>query len=269
MYPIARKVTRAWGEIHKRHPTVYKIHYPQHISRLKRRDFARVIQKTCSLPKDSLILEAGAGSGRDSLYFSTIGHKCVALDYYLTPLLSLKDTKTSHTSNLSLAITSGDIFSLPFPVNTFDMVFNSGVIEHYDQESRTALLEELTRVAKTNGFVCVIFPNKYHILDPLWGDLISRFSDHDEYDIPEQFKSTEQITKEMNSVGLHSATVEWIDVYDTISHYPYWVPLRLLSYLANVLLPWPPRFMRKKLATRILAIGSKRPANSDVAHRRS
>lgn len=120
MHPIARKVTRAGREIHKRHPAVYKIHYPQHVSHPKRHDFARIIQKTCNLPEDSLILEAGAGSGRDSLYFSTIGHECVAQDYYLTPLLSLKDPKTSHNSNLSLALTSGDIVSLPFPVNTID-----------------------------------------------------------------------------------------------------------------------------------------------------
>lgn len=166
------------------------------------------------------------------------------------------ESKASHALE-SLMIAQGDSFSLPFRDNTFDLVFNSGVIEHYDGETRHRLLKEMARTTRPRGYVCVRLPNRFHVLDPLWARLVSTFSDHDAYGIPEQAIPAEQIADEMSSVDLRSIYTDWTDVYDSVSLYPDWRPFRLVSFVANMILPRPPQLLRKRLGTRIIAIGQK------------
>ncbi len=218
------KVTEAWQRIHADHPDVHQIQMVKHINRMNHRDFGKLISEVCRLPQGSKILEAGCGSGRDIFYFATCGYNCTALDISNIPLYNLKKAKdfynAQHQSqSIALEVWQADFFSLPFGHGAFDLVFNSGVVEHYDEQTRMQLLAELCRVTHPNGFVCVVFPNREHLLDGVWGNLVSRFSDHDKYDIPEQF-ITPTIQGEMKSVGLEPVVLDWIDCYDTISHYP-------------------------------------------------
>ena len=53
----------------------------------------------------------------------------------------------------------GDNLALPFPDNTFDLVFNSGVIEHYKYPLNVQQLKEMARVTKPKGEVIVSVPN--------------------------------------------------------------------------------------------------------------
>lgn len=257
-----KHVTDAWRHIHEDHPRAYRTSYPGFIGRLRKRDFQKTVDRQCHLTPHSLILEAGCGSGRDSLYFSRSNLRCVAVDYFMTPLNHLimarsrYELKASHALE-SLMIAQGDIFSLPFRDNTFDLVFNSGVIEHYDRGTRRHLLKEMARTTRPTGFVCVRLPNRFHVLDPLWARLVSTFSDHDAYGIPEQAIPAEQIADEMSSVDLRHIYTDWTDVYDSVSLYPDWRPFRLVSFVANMILPRPPRLLRKRLGTRIIAIGQK------------
>ncbi len=252
-----RKVTEAWGRIHQRHPTAYQPRYVKQIKRLGHRDFAKLIHEYCNIPQGSLILEPGCGSGRDSLYFSSLHYRTVALDYHFLPL-SLLQLAVRLLPNDSLQIVAGDLFGLPFPENRFDLVFNSGVLEHYGSESvRSAVLHEMVRVTKPGGHVAVLIPNCFHVLDGWWSVLVTRFSDHDEYDIPEQRISAQQLSKELESVGLSIELAEPIDAYDTISHYPFWLPLRATSYVASRVLPRPSQRIREKWGTRIMVVGRK------------
>jgi len=155
-----------------------------------------------------------------------------------------------------LAIVLADIFQLPYESNTFDFVFNSGVVEHYDAPTRKRLLIEMARVTKPGGFVVVVFPNKQHLLEGYWKMLIAAHTDFAKYDIPED-ELGEIFVSEINAVGLEMILFDWIDCYDTISHFPSWFPLRAIAYAATVCLPRLPLYLRRKLGTRTLVITKK------------
>ncbi len=54
-----------------------------------------------------------------------------------------------------------DMFGMPFENNQFDIVFNAGVIEHFNQEERTKAFQEYARVLKDDGVMFIAFPNHY------------------------------------------------------------------------------------------------------------
>ena len=55
----------------------------------------------------------------------------------------------------------GDIFSMPFKSETFDFVWNIGVIEHYSDKYIISLLGEMLRVCRDGGAIAVGVPNFY------------------------------------------------------------------------------------------------------------
>jgi SAM-dependent methyltransferase len=259
--PDRTRVREAWHHIHRRHPAAYRIAFPGQIGRLKYRDFPRLLLRTCRLAPDARILEAGCGSGRDSLFFSSCGFRCVAADADVTPLHALLDARAAlrvrrGNKVLSLDVLAADIFSLPFSDQAFDLVFSSGVIEHFDTPTRAALLAEMQRVTRHGGFVVLLFPNTDHLLYSWWRRLISRFTDFDRYNIPE-LPIGATIATEVASQGLDLVLCDWIDCSDTLSHYPSWLPLRILAFAATTVLPRPPRRLRRTLGTRTLVIARK------------
>ncbi len=56
-----------------------------------------------------------------------------------------------------------DMFNMPFQDESFDMVFNAGVIEHFDIEERTRAIKEYWRVLKKGGTMVIAFPNHYSL----------------------------------------------------------------------------------------------------------
>lgn len=55
----------------------------------------------------------------------------------------------------------GDMFRMKFDDESYDLVFNAGVIEHFDKEERGAALREYSRILKSSGTMVIAFPNHY------------------------------------------------------------------------------------------------------------
>ncbi len=53
----------------------------------------------------------------------------------------------------------GSIFKIPFKDNIFDLVYNSGVIEHFKDPDNVAAIAEMARVTKPSGRIIIIVPN--------------------------------------------------------------------------------------------------------------
>jgi ubiquinone/menaquinone biosynthesis C-methylase UbiE len=119
---------------------------------LKYLEFMRNIEN--GLPYGSKVLEAGCGTGQ-TLALLSERHDTIGLDISQAAL----NLARSNCKNPVL----GSIFHIPFKNNTFDLVYNSGVIEHFKDPKNVAAIQEMARVTKSSGRVIIIVPNTFCI----------------------------------------------------------------------------------------------------------
>jgi SAM-dependent methyltransferase len=115
---------------------------------LKYLDFIMEIET--NLPEGSKILEAGCGTGQTLSPLSE-RHETYGLDISRAALNLAQD-------NCKFPVLAS-IFTIPFNDNTFDLVYNSGVIEHFKDPENIDAIKEMARVTKPSGRVIIIVPN--------------------------------------------------------------------------------------------------------------
>lgn len=69
---------------------------------------------------------------------------------------------TANNNKLTADFIQADAFNLPFPDETFDIVWNGGVNEHFEGEKRQKIFDEMARVCIT-GEMIVIVPNALNL----------------------------------------------------------------------------------------------------------
>jgi len=116
-----------------------------------RPNLVRVLRKRFK-PGEEL-LHAGCGSGQVDIDL----HGFFALTAVDISLAALE--LYSRNNPRAKQIEQGDIFSLPFRSETFDGVFNLGVMEHFTQEQIVTLLAEMRRVLRPGGRVVLFWPH--------------------------------------------------------------------------------------------------------------
>ncbi|MDR4503640.1 MAG: class I SAM-dependent methyltransferase [Candidatus Scalindua sp.] len=114
-----------------------------------------------TVPEEGRVLEAGCGTALLSLLLADYGFDVTALD--LTDEIIDYAKKRICADNLKLHIMKGDIFRLSslFEERYFDVVCNSGVMEHFSDEDIVRGLVEQKKVSRK-----VIFnvPNNHNVL---------------------------------------------------------------------------------------------------------
>ena len=109
--------------------------------------------------KNKLILEAGCGTCESLVKISKKAKKVVGVDLSKQVLLIAKTNFQKHnipSNKYSLVL--GDIQDMKFKDNTYDLVFNAGVIEHFNDNKP---IEEMIRVTKQGGKVVILVPSSY------------------------------------------------------------------------------------------------------------
>jgi len=103
------------------------------------------------------ILEIGAGTGTMSIFLSQLGGTVTTLD---------NDPKVIEQARLVSGqfggrndIVEGDAFHLPFPNDSFDLIFHQGLLEHFSDERIRELITEQLRVAP---IVLISVPNSFY-----------------------------------------------------------------------------------------------------------
>ncbi len=131
---------------------------------LKLYDFLGNLSK--KLEKNSKILEVGCGSGEGLAMFR--GHEIYGVDKSKKSVeLSKKYTKN---------IFEADAVELPFEDNYFDIVYSSGLLEHFDDNKAGKIISEMARVIKQNGRVIIIVPNSFCIWYKLYKFLTQKIN---------------------------------------------------------------------------------------------
>jgi len=113
-------------------------------------DFMTEIERT--LPPDSTVCEAGCGTGQTLRIFSS-RHRTIGLDISVN---ALRIAKNSCDAPLQ-----GDIFRIPLRSGSCDLVYNSGVIEHFPHPTNVAAVTEMARITRKGGRMIVIVPNTF------------------------------------------------------------------------------------------------------------
>lgn len=89
------------------------------------------------------LLEVGAGTGQDSLYFQELGLEVTSVDLS-TEMVKLCKEKGLNAKEMS-------VFDLEFPDNTFDAIWSLNCLLHITKEELPRALHEIKRVLKPNG----------------------------------------------------------------------------------------------------------------------
>lgn len=103
----------------------------------------------------SKLLHAGCGSGQVDIDV-TKNNSVTALDISIE---ALRLYKAHHSSHVELI--HGNIFSIPGKKNSYDGIFNLGVMEHFFESEIIDILIEFNRVLKKNGKIILFWPPKY------------------------------------------------------------------------------------------------------------
>lgn len=112
-----------------------------------------------NINSDSLVLDAGSGTGIVTLAFHGAGFrpkKTFALDLSINSLKIAREQfeKDENTDAENIFDVQGNILQLPFPNETFDLIITCGVLEYVTLEEG---LEEFSRVLK-KGAKLVLIP---------------------------------------------------------------------------------------------------------------
>lgn len=121
------------------------------------------------------VAEIACGSG----YGSHLIAKQAEVTLSLASDISMKLSNQSSIPEFSATFVTADIFNLPFKTDSFDLVWNSSSLEHFDVPEDALL--SMARIVKPGGFVFVGVPYLYgplalYYLSPLkkWREWLGR-----------------------------------------------------------------------------------------------
>lgn len=107
-------------------------------------------------PVGAVLLHAGSGGGEVDTDLND--EFClIAIDFSNE---AVKTYAACHPNSGRLLL--ADVLKLPFAAESFDGIFNLGVMEHFTEEEIVLALTEIRRALKPNGHVVLFWP-------PVWG----------------------------------------------------------------------------------------------------
>ncbi|CAI6085456.1 class I SAM-dependent methyltransferase [Cohnella sp. JJ-181] len=103
------------------------------------------------------IAEAGSGTGKVSLRLAEDGADVTLIDFSER---ALKNSRQAFFARkVAATFLQADIRSTSLPPSTFDLTWNAGVLEHFDEEEQVEMVREMGRITKPGGIVLIMTPN--------------------------------------------------------------------------------------------------------------
>jgi predicted SAM-dependent methyltransferase len=149
----------------------------------------------------SSAIEIGCEAGISLMLLNPLLTGSTFLDYDHT-ILEKVDTVTKTLGLKGTKTVCEDMFTMESIGNeTYDVAYNSGVIEHYTKEVRTLAIKSYSRITKKGGYVVVAYPN-HHTLPYRLSYLIGKKIFGDKvWPWPAEYKFY-SLQDEMESAGL-------------------------------------------------------------------
>lgn len=107
--------------------------------------------------RNKKIIEVGSGSGQMSAYLASNGGMVHLVDISKK---SLDFSKRYFLSKKLMVKTyQQDAFAMKFPKESFDIVWNGGVIEHFEDFKKIELINKMWKLVKPGGKLLIMVPN--------------------------------------------------------------------------------------------------------------
>jgi ubiquinone/menaquinone biosynthesis C-methylase UbiE len=110
-------------------------------------------------PSGRSFCEVGSGSGTASASLARMGARITLVDISPKSLAFARRHFEAEKLPAQYAIQDG--LRLGFRDGSFDVVWNGGVIEHFTDEGKVALIQEMYRVTKPGGILLIQVPNAH------------------------------------------------------------------------------------------------------------
>jgi SAM-dependent methyltransferase len=106
-----------------------------------------------------VVMEIGAGSGRDLIALAKMGARGVVLDYSPASLALVK--AQAEAQGVPVLLVQADATRMPFRDGAIDVSFHQGLLEHF--RDPMPLLRENARVTARGGRMVVDVPQTFHL----------------------------------------------------------------------------------------------------------
>lgn len=171
------------------------------------------------------IIEVGCGTGTTSAYLSKLGVKVLLLDVSLNAVMLGKDI--FRNKNINASFFNGSMFELPLKNKQFDIVWNAGVLEHFDKEDQKNALLEMKRICKADGIIITFNPSdKSSIYKKAKEYAEDRGTWQAGHEIPvTSFKS---LFAEINLIPVDEYHIGFLSQYQYLKYY---FPTKILRYI--------------------------------------
>lgn len=131
---------------------------PDYWSRPETHAWLEVLIRHIGEPSGKRIIEVGCGSGFMSIALAKRGAICGLLD--ISPVAMKRALAIFRQSGLAEPeYYIQDALNSKVPSESYDIVWNAGVIEHFYDQGKTQLIKEMWRMAKAGGKVIIMVPN--------------------------------------------------------------------------------------------------------------
>jgi len=111
------------------------------------------------LKRDTVVLDAGGGTGRWSVPMAQAGCQVHLVDISEGMLNQARRKIEQRGLHDKVIVKKGDVTNLPYPDETFDLVFADQVLFIFQNKDR--VLQEFYRVLQKDGVMIVSVPNRY------------------------------------------------------------------------------------------------------------
>lgn len=139
-----------WGSKNKRTSAIYDL-----VAGIYRRLIVKNILNHFVFkyfPEGAHVVHAGCGSGQVDVDIAKYVD-ITALDISNNALLIYRQVNGDKCKTIQ-----GNIFSMPFADESFDGIYNLGVLEHFTPEEINQILTECKRILKPNGRIIILWP---------------------------------------------------------------------------------------------------------------
>jgi 2-polyprenyl-3-methyl-5-hydroxy-6-metoxy-1,4-benzoquinol methylase len=161
-------------------------------------ELASIIDEICVVHNYTKVIEVGCEKGITNMLLNKNLEKHF-LDYDNNMIIKVK--QACEHLKIKGTFLSENMFSINCPNGFYDVLFNSGVIEHFNKKERIEILREYSRVLNNSGMMILAVPNHHSFPYRCAYLLKKRLLGGFQWPWPKEFKIFD-LEEELKSVGL-------------------------------------------------------------------